>query len=499
MPTLLDPNQIYAGLYGGNTTGQQQANLGGLLQGREFNAGAYLNARPDLARNYNADYEAMYGSLNDYARADWQGNNSPSNFLTGGLLDLASDATRRAGIDQVGANTGLRTGNINDLAALGPQARAAWEAANPQFAQFTGGLLGQLNTLNAGGPGAVPTATANAAQAGIAQAGISQAAINQAAINQAGIAQARANLARYQAANRGQLSGQLEGDASRLLAQDGMLTAGEQRGISENVLGAYGDRGLAGSAGAISALALQSDAARQARRQQNQTYAQNIANLNQGYNLADQSSMQQNRQFNSGLLSSMSQFNAGARNQGMQFNTDAMNRGNQFNASAMNQGNQFNSNEMNRGNQFNASALNQGNQYNAGLLQQANLFNANSANDMGRYNADLARSLQNDSWTRNLSYAGLLGSQAADINGMLGVNSNAGAMGANTINQGLGMQDSNNQLLTSIYNFNANAENAAQIAAGNNAAAQAGARTASTGAIIGGGLAAVGGIGLAIF
>ena len=489
MPTLIDQNEVFAQLYGNATNSPGQTrNLGGLLQGYNFDPNAYRGSRPDLAANYAGDpgYEELYGSLDNYLRADWEGNGSPTRFNTGGISSLNSDASASASRDETAANSALRTANIDDLARLGPAAQAAWEAANPKLAQFTDGLLGNMNRLNAT-RGDVKNTMAQGGNAGISQAGISQAGYGQAQ-TMGGMA----SLADFTAANRGLLSGQLEGDASRLLAMDGRLTAGEQTTINENVLGTFGDRGLGLSAGSISSLALQSDAARQNRRMQNASYAQNVAGMNQGYNLADASGAQNNRQFNSGLLTDMSRFNASEGNQGNRFNVESMNQGNRFNADAMNQGNRFNAEAMNKGNQFNAEAMNKGNQFNAGLLQNANQFNASAANDMARFNAENARALDNDSWNRSMGYAGILNDQSRDINGMVKATSGAPGMGYNNVNQAIGLQTSNNDMVTSMANFNANAKNAESIAAANNEAAKAAAKTSAKGSIWGSALGAVG-------
>src|SRR6185295_468818 len=144
----LDIDQILQSIYGPRGTDLQLNSLGTMLRGN-FDPQSFSSANPDTAQEYQAMISS--GELNpgttlqDFARSKGQ---DPNQYYSGGLMDLTSQATRSATGDQTDSNTFLRASNVSDLQRLGPQARTAWQAANPEYASFTSGMLGQLNELN---------------------------------------------------------------------------------------------------------------------------------------------------------------------------------------------------------------------------------------------------------------------------------------------------------------------------------------------------------------
>lgn len=366
-----------------------------------FDANKFFQANPDALKQYQ-DATAAGGlqgwTPQQFAQAylggPENGHGQLSDYSSGGLLDFYS----------------------NQGPALAKSLSDSYAAANPQLTASMGNLQGQISgatTYQGNG------ATANGTYASPALANTSMAG--------------------YSAAQRGTLSPQLEADASAKLASNGALTKGEQTSIAESTMGAYGDRGLADSAGAISALALNSDAAVQARQQQNQSYAENVAGLNQAYNLNDASSLNANRQFNAAALNSGSQFNAG--------------------------------------NLTNTS------QFNSGQANNLSTFNAGQSNQLAQFNAQMSAQQQQQNFQNQYGLTQLYQQQAVNPASLAsGVLSQAASLG----NGGTPTFDPFNSSISSIYNTNYNAANAANISGNNNSAALYGAGIGAIGSLTGG-------------
>ena len=117
--------------------------------GREsgFNTQAYAQSRPDLARNWQnslANPEGatekgilQAGSFENYVKQDWEGSGADPAFATGGraggLIQTYAGLQPQLSAISAQSNTAQRAADIRDVANLGPAARAAFEAANPEL------------------------------------------------------------------------------------------------------------------------------------------------------------------------------------------------------------------------------------------------------------------------------------------------------------------------------------------------------------------------------
>ncbi len=487
----LDINQILQSIYGPEATNLQLGNLNTMLRGN-FDAGKFSAANQDIASQYQSMMDS--GELNsgwtleDFAKANGK---DPNQYYGGGLIDLTSQASAAATGDQTTANSALRTSNIKDLATLGPQAQAAWAAANPEYANFTKGMLGQLNDLNGR---AAPQINAQYASAGTlgpaSEAGVTgangfTANFSGAQGSQASGGRLLGQISRDAGMNLNRLSPiqqQLNQQAQDQLGTNGGLTAQDLYNVQQDTRGAYAARGMYDSNQAIGAEILNSDAARRQRLLQNQQAAQSIdasgqqqIAANRGYALSAQGQGQNLSTFNTGQNNALSQFNAGQGNQTSQFNAGLLSDTSRFNAGASNTASLTNAAAKN---QFGLAQFQQDaatSQYNSGLNYQMQLANAGLSQDAA-----------NAAWSRSNQYAGLLGQQSNDINNLvLGGTANSPQLGANTLGAGQNAQAQNTDLISGIYNYNANAANAANISAGNNSAATNGATIGAVGSAAG--------------
>lgn len=141
-PFQLTAYQNTAPGYANTDVGTQYSTLFG-----PFDANKYLAARPDLVANYNSNpgLFGTYGSMQDYAKADFnQGNftaggsagmDRSSFYGGGGLIDLSNQLTGVANQQTTDSNTALRSANIADVSRFGGQALASQQALNPQLYQ----------------------------------------------------------------------------------------------------------------------------------------------------------------------------------------------------------------------------------------------------------------------------------------------------------------------------------------------------------------------------
>ena len=135
-----------------------------------FDSNLYVKSRPDLAYNWqnalrypeSAPGRSIlgYGSFEKYLEADWKGNGSNPTFSQGrqgGLIQTYEDLAPQLSEISAQSNTAQRQADIRDVQLLGPQARQAFEAANPGLTNelaYASGLKGSYNEnlakLNAG-------------------------------------------------------------------------------------------------------------------------------------------------------------------------------------------------------------------------------------------------------------------------------------------------------------------------------------------------------------
>jgi hypothetical protein len=445
----------------------------------------------------------------------------------GGLLTAYQKLVPALGDLQTQANTQQRSADIADVASLGAQAVAAYQAANPELAAAMKGL--QTSVTTAAGQ-AAPQITPAQAQAGTlgpaAQATAQQATAAQATAQQAGMQQAATQQAGMQRADGGPLLGQLQTDAagalnqlsplqqqlqqqaSAQLATGGALTPDQLRQVQQDTRGAYAARGLYDSNQAIGAEILNTDAARQARLQQAQAFAGNVdaagqqqINAARGYAGSVQAQGQ-----------NLSQTNAGIYTQNQQYNAGQANANNQYNAGLYTQNQQYNAGQANQLAAQNAAAQTSTSQYNAGQANQLAGQNASAQNAYGlaqfgqdattsQYNAgqDYQTQLANAGLTlqnqqqgiqNQFNLASLYGQQAQDPYQLVLGRSGAVAQAGGAAQQGVGATgtanvfDPFNNSIMSIYSGNTANQLAQQTANANNQAAQNSANTAAAATIL---------------
>lgn len=262
----------------GNFNTSASQGIGQLTQGTTLNTQAYQQARPDLVNNYNSDpgYAQMYGSLENYLRADFDANEpNKAQYLTGGLPEVAG-----------GLNTQNRTSNLADVANLSEQYQGIIQGANQpyydQLSQFT-------QASNA------PVQQSAAQQAALAQAqqgfgsfdpsglyantNFTSQQVNAAsgnplldALNQRALTQS----------GPGELQSQQNAIAKQLLLDGGNLSQSDLRNVQQASRGGFAARGLGGTNASVVDEVLQTDAAQRARLLQNIGIAQGVQN--QGMN-----------------------------------------------------------------------------------------------------------------------------------------------------------------------------------------------------------------------
>ncbi len=274
-PQTLDQLLQGSGGYNQNFLG----NLGNLAQGTNFDSSAYLRDHPDLVQNWSDQaYQDHYGSLENYARADYNANGggNPS-YFSNGLVDL-----------QRNLNTSSRTANLQDAQNLGSQYVNLTRSANQPY-------YGALDSYTA------------AAQAPVAQSAPQQQAAQNASqgfgtFNPSGMyANAQQinapqgnpllNQLNAQAMSQGPsgLQTQQNAIAAQLLSQGGNLSPSDLRNVQQASRSGFAARGLDATNASVVDEAMQTDAAQRARLVQNIGIAQGVQN--QG--LAEQGQQQQ--------------------------------------------------------------------------------------------------------------------------------------------------------------------------------------------------------------
>jgi len=446
-----------------------------------FDPQAFLAARPDILANYRnspQDYGAIYGSLENYAKAaaDAEGLTSQFTAKTGGSLDLLKQAGGVTSGLETTANTALRTAGAADLAALAPQLAATYNQINPE-------VLGSLQRAQAlqGGTdqyAGMRNAIQNAQQFGNLQFNPAQASLlgNAPQVGLGGYNAAQAAAQGYQptmAAGgmqteaerlaRGQLGQSLYnqalqagpsqaaqllgGRAAEFAASTGQLSPEEIRNLQQGTREAYAARGIEMSNPAIAAEAAARSGAM--RQRQAEDLAQATA-LNQAYT----QDLTANRQFGTGLYgqdiglqqaNQQAALQASLANQqtGQQFslaNQAAANQAGQFGATAQNQANLANQAALNQALMFGAEAGNQGQLTNAQLQAQYAMTNQGAQNQFALTNqaAGLDLNAQNrlfaaNQQQQNISNLGLLGqagTQASEANRAYALNLAQGYRGA---------------------------------------------------------------------
>jgi hypothetical protein len=316
---LLDVEQQFRPQY--NQLNLQDINqylLGGTS--KTFDANAFLSANPDIVNNYNSDpgYRQMYGSLESYAKAAARANGTYDQFTAPvsqpGALDLLGTATQRAGEIQAAANTQQRAADIADVAKLGPEAAAAFKAANPD-------LYAALESAKSAGAG-------SNAYAQLEQALGSQQQFGNVGVNQVGQGLLGEQLYKQAlgAGGLGSVGQALQGRAQTLAQSTGALTPEEIRSGQQAIRAAYTARGTEMGSGAVSAEALGRLANERQRMMED---LQMASALNQ----AGQAELTSNRGFQTGVYGQ--ELGRGFSNQGAQLQTDLANR--QFQAAQQQQ------------------------------------------------------------------------------------------------------------------------------------------------------------------
>jgi len=502
LSSVSDP-RILAALLGAEAAARPQfgaqglRDLGQFQSGTpQFNAQAFLAARPDIQNNFNNDpsYGQTYGSLEQYAKAAADAAGLTSQFTTnqGGSLDLYKQAAGVTSGVETAANTALRTAGAADVAALAPQLAATYNQLNPEIqgslqraealrrvpdayapmrtAAFNAQQFGdlQFNPAQASLLGSAPQVGLGGYDAAQASAQGYNAALAQSQGYNAQQAQSRGYESQgytpqgYQAAQaasgmqaeaerlaRGQLGQSLYtqalqagpsqaaqllgGRAAEFAGSTGGLSPEEVRNLQQATREAYTARGIEMSNPAIAAeLAARSGATRQ---RQGEDLAQAVA-LNQAYT----QDLSANRQFGTGLYGQeigLQQANQQAALQANLANQQAGQNLSLANLQALNQAGQFTAGLGAEAAQFRANAANQAGQFGASAFNQAQLQNAMLGSQAGQFTAAAANqaALQN---AQNISGASQFGAEAqnrANLSNQAAINQ-ARMFGAEAGNQG---------------------------------------------------------------
>lgn len=240
-PQVYDANALYGPKY---AKLNQNILATSILGDPQLDTAAYLAQRPDLQNNWSNDpaLKEAYGTLENYALADyqaWGSKTDPAGELMGndgGLLDLYGKISPELGRQTAAANTQQRTADIADVAALGPEARAAYLAANPDLAR-TMATLDQ--SVTAAGQAAPATLTGTYG-------------------------------------GKTALQQQLEQQAAAQLALNGQLSPEDLRMAQQAARGGAQARGLYDSNSAISAEVLNTAAMQRQRRAEAQSLAAGV-------------------------------------------------------------------------------------------------------------------------------------------------------------------------------------------------------------------------------
>lgn len=502
----LTPEQIQLlQTYGPSFVQAGLGTLGAAYRGT-FDAGQFYAAHPGAQQEFESQQAA--GELKGWTPEQFAaayigvapGDPRLNQFYNGGLNQLNNQAAVDAGATQAAANTAQRQADINDVAKLGPEALKAWQAANPNQTAALGALSSSLNGLNLSGSAAPGPVTYNPVGSGaptgfgaITSAGPSRGAapgkldiggglfVNApagAAPGMGAIAPAPVYAAPEMPGNVGFFDQQAQamiGNAGNLspiqqelqrqalddLQLGGRLGAGGQRDAINAARSAWSARGLAHGPAAVSAEILNLDAAQRARLNERRAFASTVdqnafgqTNANQQTGLAAGQLGLNSRLGFSNLGLGYANLNEGARTSNNQLG---------FNYAQLGQQNrQFNASNDLAAQQFNANL--QANNLAANRGYALNATNVMGAQTQDPYNLVLGRSTAPQMGSANLGAA-------------------QGFVGAATPQQ---FADPYNSSIASIQQANYNAQNAADIAKGNNNASIWGSVLGAAGAIGGG-------------
>jgi hypothetical protein len=379
---------------------------------------------------------------------------------TPGALDQFQTATERSSQIQADANSYQRSRDIQDVANLGPAATAAFFAANPQlqaqmqaaqglsggdpYAQFRQALMGgqpSFGDINYNSVSAAP--------------GVQQGALGESLYGQA-----------MGANGLGQVGQTLQGRAQTLAQSTGQLTPEEIRNLQQSTREGYAARGTEMGSGSISAEAL-------ARLTNERQRMQEDIGLAAALNGQNQSELGANRAFQQGVYGTdlTRQF---------QNNADT-NQFSQFNAQ-----NDLATQEANRA--FAANQYQQG-VSNLGILGQ---FNASQLGQDRNYALQLA---QMQAAVASDPFQSILGRTSGAL--QYGAGQQGFAGGLTQSMQGPQLFDPNAGINLALQN-NANQSNYQSSIFGAQAGLS-GAKAGANGQMVGAGLGAAAGIGLAIF
>ena len=354
-----------------------------------------------------------------------------------GMIGLSELATRAQSQQNAGAQSFQRQADINDVANLGPQASAAFMAANPALAN-------QLNTATAmGGAQNNYGALAGAIGSGVpggnvafnpaisTGAGAAPQVGSQGYQSQGYLPSTMGGVTPIQSKNVGagylgsslynqalnssgysQLGASLQGRGQELSQSRGKLTPQEYRQLDQSTRAGYAARGQEMGNASLGAEAFARLNNENARMMQDLGMAGQINQL--GVN-----ELGANRNFAQGVQGATTarQFGnvandlaAQQANQGMQYQVGAQNQ------NALNQAGQFGASSFNQAGQFGATAANQAAFANQGMMAQYGLSNQAAANQYGLANLQASIDNQNNNrnfemaqYQQNISNQGLLG------------------------------------------------------------------------------------------
>jgi hypothetical protein len=439
-----------------------------------FNAEAALAAMTPEAR---ADIEAE-AARTGYSPAEWLAGHTAEQAprgdavatslrndfggTEGGLLDIYEGAAGRLGQIQAGANTAQRTADINDVENLGARASAAFRNANPDLAAATTSLQDRIAAARNVTPGANP-----AAQATMRDATAAQAATREATAANAAGSRLLPGLERDAARSLNRpttLQAELERQAAAELATGGRLSPEAARDAEQAVRAASEARGLTLSNSSIFGEALNKESLTRQRQAEARQLAMGV-----------------------------DQAGVAARNANRSYALGVADRGtalDQFNAGQLTDTSRFNAAQGNATSQFNAGLATNTSLANAAQANAGSIFNAGQSNQMAQFNAELARARDNDQYGREFAMTGLLQSQAQDPYALvLGRSPALGAATGAVQQAGMGggpqLFQTFDPTVSSIFNTNYNAGQAANLSAANNNAALTGAGISSLGSIFG--------------
>lgn len=340
--------------------------------------------------------------------------------------------TQFANAQTTGGNTALRTGNVNDAAALGGTALNTLKALNPNQYSSLDAANAAATTGAAAGPSSFQTSLGTTFGAGPQFSNVTS---NSDPL--LGFASNQAMGAGY-----GPLGTDLQNMARQQLALGGGLSDEQKRNATQAAREGWAARGLINSNGAVGAEVLNRDAYSQALLNQRQGFAQNVNQLGQ-------SQQGLNNNFLLGTLG------AGATANSQSLGAQQANQAAGLQAQGQNQ----------------ALGLNLANLDNNRLQQNfSNLFSNAQLQSAGAFNP-----FTNSAITANTANQGMNSTLFNQGSGF-----SSGALGNQNVQN---LVNPYNPYAQDVFGSNYNAANARSIAAGNNAAAAAGAQDQASGQI----------------